>query len=182
MAERSEEEVILGLLRIELGDRIRTVPTLKAKYVGDWMALLAPPGGASDKPLGEWSEADVLTVPTRNAERLADLVVAYDRTGALPGREWLLENADPAQLHAAVVAMLENANPLANAPALLGLMLLRAVAGSEPPSSTSGASRSGASTRTRSASDSTTSSSSGSGRPASSGSRRSTASGSPMPS
>jgi hypothetical protein len=42
---------------------------------------------------------------------ILDLVVAYDRHGALGGREWLEENADPAQLYTAVRQMAEVAFP-----------------------------------------------------------------------
>lgn len=154
MAERSEEDVLAGVLRIEVGDGVRVVPTLKAKYVGEWMARFAPPAGAKERPLRDLSVADVVAIPAQNVERLVDLMVAYDRTGVLGGRDWLLEHADPAQLQRAVEQMVANANPFADAQSFLGLMLIRA-AGSAQPSSTSGRSTTGASTRTRSGSGST---------------------------
>ena len=42
---------------------------------------------------------------------LLDLVVAYDVTGALGGREWIEEHADPAELRAALQAILGNVFP-----------------------------------------------------------------------
>ena len=158
MAERTEEEVVAGLLRIEVGDAVKVIPTLKARYVGEWMQRFAPAAGASTKPLGEWSDADVLALPSGNVDKLIDLMVAYDRTGGLGGREWLAENADPTQLKRAVEQMLENAAPFADAPALLALMLIRAAARSGQPNATNSPSTSGASTRTRSGRASTKSS------------------------
>ena len=111
MAERSEEDVLAGVLRIEVGDGVRVVPTLKAKYVGEWMARFAPPAGAKERPLRDLSVADVVAIPAQNVERLVDLMVAYDRTGVLGGRDWLLEHADPAQLQRAVEQMVANATP-----------------------------------------------------------------------
>lgn len=157
MPQRSEEDVVAGVLRIEVGDGIRAIPTLKARWVGEWMALFGT-GAAPDKPLGDWSETDVLALPSANVDQMLDLIVAYDRTGALGGRDWLLENADPDQLRRAVEQMLENANPFVDAPGFLGLFLVRRAAASDRQSSTSGRSRTGASTRTRSASGSTRSS------------------------
>lgn len=157
MAERSEEDVVTGVLQIELGAVVKTVPTLKAKYVGEWMQQFAP-GAARSKPLGEWSESDVVTLPSQNVERMLDLITAYDSTGALPGREWLAENADPTQLYRATVQMIENANPFVDAPTFLALMLIRGAVKSGQPSSMNGASPSGASTPKKSARGSTRSS------------------------
>jgi hypothetical protein len=150
MSERTEEEVVSGLLRIAVGGTVKAVPTLKAKYVDDWAKLLTPVGDF--KVPREWTMGDVAAMSGGTAARLIDLIVAYDRTAALGGREWLGENADPQELHAAVVQMMGNAFPLADDPAgLLGMMLIQSAVQSEPPSSTKPASTNGASTRKRSA-------------------------------
>jgi hypothetical protein len=144
---RSEEEVMSGLLQIAVGGIVKAMPTLKAKYVDEWGRLLAPADGG--KVPSEWTMADVAGLSGQTAERLLDLIVAYDRTAALGGRDWLAENADPAQLHAAVVQMVGNAFPLAGDPAgLLGMMLTRSAVPSAPPSGASGASMNGTSTPT----------------------------------
>lgn len=153
MADRSAEEearVLSGHLQIIIGGVAKEMPTLPIKYVPEWLALLGS-GPDSAKPVEEWTMADVSTLSGASATRLLDLAVAYDRTAALGGREWLEEHADAQQLYAAVVQMVGNANPLADDPAgLLGLMLVRSVVPSGPPKSTSGASPTGASTRRRS--------------------------------
>jgi len=163
MAERSPEDVAAGILRIAVGGSVREVPTLKAKYVGEWArtVLLADDQGESVKikPLEEWTAYEVTRLAGPALERLIDLIVAYDRAGALGGRDWLLENADPPQLEAALAAMLGNAFPLADSPEVLAATVMGQVAaGLSQPSSTSGRSRSGASTRTSSGRASTPSS------------------------
>jgi hypothetical protein len=151
---RTEEEVLSGLLQVSVGGMAKAVPTLKVVHVAEWGRLLAP--ASVGKVPTEWTMSDVASISGQTAERLLDLIVAYDRTGALGGREWLAEHADPAQLHAIVVQMVGNAFPLAVDPAaLLGLMLLRSAVASDQPSGTNGASTNGPSPRTPSARRST---------------------------
>ncbi|MBE3073124.1 MAG: hypothetical protein IMZ67_09125 [Acidobacteria bacterium] len=150
MTERSPEDVAAGILRIAIEGTVREVPTLKAKYVGEWGNLFGGVGGA-DEAIGEWTMADVSQFSTRSIESLIDLIVAYDRSGALGGREWLEEHADPGQLHEALVQMVGNAFPLADPGTLVDLTIARAAVASARASSTNGASRSGTSTRTKSA-------------------------------
>ena len=154
MAERSAEDVATGVLRIAVGGGVREVPTLKARYIGEWSGLFGD--DAEGKAIGEWTMDDFTRFAGASVDRLLDLVVAYDRTAALGGREWLSENADPSELHAALVALTGNAFPLASDPTVLvDLVIAQAAAGSIQPSSTNGASPLGTSTRTPSARGST---------------------------
>ena len=155
MGERSPEDVAAGILRIAIGGTVREMPTLKAKYVGEWArtVLLADDQGESVKikPLEEWTAFDVAQLAGPALERVIDLIVAYDRTGALGGRDWLEENADPPQLQEALTSMLGNAFPLADSPEVLAATVMGQVAAaSSQPRSTSGRSRTGTSTRTSS--------------------------------
>ena len=155
MTDRTPEDIATGVLRFSVGGVEREMPTLKARWVGEWSTLLNDPGGTG-KPLDEWTMEDVAGLSGRTVDRLLDLVVAYDRTSALGGREWLADNADPAQLHAALVQMVGNAFPLADEPAVLvGLVLARSSAPSAQRPSTNGHSTNGAATRKRSARSST---------------------------
>ena len=157
MAERSPEDVATGILRVSVGSAVRERPTLKAKYIAEWGSLLGASGDG--KALGDWTMQDVAGLAGQTVGRLLDLVVAYDRTAALGGREWLEEHADPAELHSALVAMVGNAFPLASDPAaLVGVMILQSAVLSVLPNSTNGSSRNGASTPKRSARGSTRSS------------------------
>jgi hypothetical protein len=143
--DRAEEDVIAGVLRVPVGGAVKALPTLKAAHVDEFGQALA--AGRGGKVPSEWTMADVGALSGQTVARLLDLIAVYDRTGALGGRDWLAENCDPAQLHAAVVQMVGNAFPLAGDPAgLLGLMLLRAGDRSAPPNSTNGSSPIGDST------------------------------------
>jgi hypothetical protein len=151
MAERSVEDVVTGILHVSVGGVVKELPTLKAKYIAEWGRLLGASGDSS-KPISDWTMQDVAGLAGQTVERLLDLVVAYDRSAALGGREWLAENADPTELHGALVAMAGNAFPLADDPAaLVGLMIVQSAVALKPPNSTNGASPNGASTRKRSA-------------------------------
>ena len=154
MAERSAEEIVSGLLQISVGGTVKPVPTLPIKYIAEWAKLLdalTPTRPADDPREGFTLVARVTT------EGLLDLVVAYDRTGALGGREWLEEHADAQQLQAAAIQMTGNAFPLLNGANVVGQMLGAMIKSatpkdepSDPASSTNGASRNGASRRKRS--------------------------------
>jgi hypothetical protein len=158
VAERSAEEIVSGLLQVSVGGTVKPVPTLPIKYVAEWAKLLdalTPSTPAADPREGFTLIARVTTAG------LLDLVLAYDRTGALGGREWLEEHADAQQLKAAAVQMADNAFPLGDGASVVGQMLATMVGQAAPkdepkagpsglPSSTSGVSRNGASRRKRS--------------------------------
>jgi len=154
MSERTEEEVLSGLLQISVGGITKEVPTLPIKYIAEWAKLLdalTPTTPATDPREGFTLIAKVTTAG------LMDLVLAYDRTGALGGREWLEEHADAQQLKAAAVQMAGNAFPLGDGASVVAQMLASMIGKaapkdgpSDPASSTNGASPSGASRRKRS--------------------------------
>lgn len=160
MSARSDEDVLAGVLRIPVGGIEKLVPTLKLRAARQWVDKGVDTVPEFRKVLaGDQSPASLKALATLTAATLLDLVVAYDVTGALGGRDWLEENADPAQLYAAFRQMGENAVPFAgDAQALLQTlpgMLLAPAAKSEPPSSTNGRSHTGAPTPLRSKSAST---------------------------
>jgi hypothetical protein len=162
MAERSPEDVLAGVLRIAVGGRERIVPTLSIRATREWQQEIARGPGGFSVPVSDddWSAADVADFSGLTLQTVLDVVVAYDRTGALGGREWLEENADPAQLYAAASQMAEAAFPFAtDTRLLLAALVVRSIlpgaAPSADPSSTSGRSRTGGSTRGRSRAAST---------------------------
>lgn len=158
METRSPEDVATGVLRIAVGGTVKAVPTLKLKQIPEWtLALDACTPSRSDRPLGEGFTIALETATTA----LLDLILAYDRTGALGGREWLEEHADPAELRAAIEAMLGNVYPKEMASLawmVLNQTITAAVGASFLPNSTKPVSTSGTSTRKRSARRSTRSS------------------------
>jgi hypothetical protein len=159
MGERTPEEIVSGLLQVSVGDTVKTVPTLPIKHVPEWARLLdaLTPSTAKIDPRDGFTAIATVTMSA-----FLDLVVAYDRTGALGGREWLEEHADAQQLKAAAVQMAENAFPLGDGASvvaqMIATMLVPLAAASNPTNSTNGASRNGASPRKRSARSSTRSS------------------------
>ncbi len=155
MADRTPEEVLSGFLPIAVGGTVRAVPTLKLKYIPEWTRLLdGYTPSASARPA---SEGFTIASETETTE-LLDLTVAYDKTGALGGREWLEENADPADLRAAVQQMLGNVYPkgmAAVAWTVLNQTITASVGASVLPNTTNGSSTPGTSRPNRSARRST---------------------------
>lgn len=144
MAQRSPEDVLAGILRIATRAGERQVPTLSIAATRTWQASLEPIFAPR-----EWDAAAVAAFGALEAGLLVDVVVGYDTTNALGGREWIENNADPAQLYAAALQMMEVAFPLAE-PAGLLAGLIKLAEPSKPPSGTSGLSHIGGSTRGRS--------------------------------
>ncbi len=146
MSSRSDEDRLAGVLRIAVGGDEKIVPTLPIKATREWQAALAPDEAAavSDADL---TPGDTVRLIDLSLDAVLNVVVTYDRTSALGGREWLDEHADPEQLYVAAGQMAEVAFPFARSvPMLLGALLARSVAASSQPSSTSSALPSGGST------------------------------------
>jgi hypothetical protein len=156
MPERTPEQVLSGLLEIQVGGTTKAVPTLKIAQIAEWAKLLdeQTPSSVIDPDKG------FTTIAQITMDGLLDLITAYDRTAQLGGREWLTENADPQQLRAALTQMVGNAFPLGDATGMVGQMLVasQTVAGmlgarmlravqSGLPNSTNGASPTGTSPR-----------------------------------
>jgi hypothetical protein len=165
--DRTPEDIASGVLRIAIGGSVKPVPTLPLKHIPAWAALLdeltpdAPAGEPSpDAPADDNHGYELLAKAT--AATLLTIVTAYDRTGALGGREWLEENADLSQLKIAAEQMASNAFPLGEGDMMVARLLWaqisRVAVPSGPPSSTSGASPTGTGAPTRSARRSTRSS------------------------
>lgn len=164
MTERTDEERVTGSLLVTVGGAERRLTTLKAKYVPEWARKLdaITPGSFTGDPREGFAAISKLSI-----DGLVDLIVAYDEAidaAGVPhrpaslGRDWLEENADPAELLAIAKAMVSNAFPLGDAADLINSMLTALITGavrSVQRSSTSGASTSGAVRRTRSAKRST---------------------------
>ena len=155
---QTDEDRISGVLRLRFGTTEREVPTLPLRPAREWQRRVSALSGGFGLPsLADWDGLDVGRFANLTTDALLDLAVAYDRTGALGGREWLEENADPAEVYEAVVAMAENAFPFVrDGRSVLATMVAQAtLASSRPESSTNGRSARGASTPGRSRKHST---------------------------
>lgn len=147
--DNREDEIASGLLTVTVGGEARFLPELKWRANRAWQqrmqevfaSLLDVP---ENTPEGQAAMAD--------AQR--ELVLAYDETGALGD----LEDATERELDAVYNRLLEVSFPLAGSREAAALMVIRAVlaaaraAGSQPASSTSGPSPSGATATARTSS------------------------------
>ncbi len=158
MADRTPEDVIAGVLRIAVGGVERIVPTLPIRATREWQESISkgPEGFTVPVSDDDWTASTVADFSGLTIGTILDVVVAYDRTGALGGREWLEEHADPSQLYAAARQMAGVAFPFAtDLDLLLAALVVRQVVASRRPSSTSTPSSTGASRRARSRTPST---------------------------
>jgi len=160
MTQRTPEDILAGVLRINVGGIEKRVPTLPMNASAEWQeALGAGLGGFARNLSSDQSAESLMGFARFTQEAILDAVAAYDRTGALGGRDWLAEHADPAQLYIAFRQMAEVVFPfVADVRSLLAMLpglLAQADVGSSSPSSTNGPSPTGASIPERSKSAST---------------------------
>jgi hypothetical protein len=105
MADRTEDSGLAGVLPLTIGGRVRSVPVLKLKHSREWKERLG------DATKGVELDDDLAVTVARLANVAADvaldLVVAYDRTEVLGGREGIEEEATDAELFAALESMVK---------------------------------------------------------------------------
>ena len=140
----TEEEVLAGLLTVTVGGIEKSMPTLPIRDARDWRKRLAAevaPIAGLQIDANDWAG---MPAKLQLAEdTMLELIVAYDRTGALGGREWLEEHAWPRDLGPIFTACVEAVFPFERRAGVPGGP---AVALSPGPSSTNGPSLTGAST------------------------------------
>lgn len=149
MAEQDAEDQLSGFLRLRFGSVDVLVPTLPLRPSEEWVALLDKQLTEVAKSVGAvGDQVDLIALATRSQSAAQDLVLAYDRTGAIEGgREWLRENAWPQQIKDALEVMRQAAIPFGAGAELMQLMAaaaMRAVALSAEQNSTNGPSPTGA--------------------------------------
>jgi len=180
--ERSAEDRAAGILRVAVGGAEKRLPTLPMNAAETWIQGLGAQVASLARGLdGADGAGDIISLAALGQSAVLDAVASYDRSGALGGREWLRENADPEQLYVAFRQIVQVVFPFVRD--LEGLIrqlpnnLVEAgLAALSQRSSTNGPSPSGASTPEPSAIASTPSSSPTSGRRARNGSAGSIAS------
>lgn len=151
-----EAEVASGYIGVTVGGQHRELPTLKIKAAREWKESLA-------ERIPEWFNADrqsIIDVLSIGNDVAFDLVVDYDRSGALGGKEWLEDNADDSEVYRVLKQIIDRHFPfLADVPMLtqmvsrvVGQMRLTGLtaAPSLPASSTSSPLPNGAATHKRS--------------------------------
>lgn len=111
MDNRTEDEKARGIVPARIAGSTRSMPTLKAKAARPWKLLVVQTisNVAKDADVrgqgGADTIADVLNLGVLAGDKVLDLLLEYDVTAALGGREYLEENADDSQLYAVLRAV-----------------------------------------------------------------------------
>ncbi len=149
----NEEEVLAGLITVTVGGLERSMPTLSIRDAREWRKRLAAevaPIAALQIDANDWAG---MPAKLQLAEdTMLELIVAYDRTSALGGREWLEEHAKPRELGPIFTACVEAVFPFERR---AGVPAGPPVGPSAAPNSTNGRSPTGASTPSASSAGST---------------------------
>lgn len=108
--EEAESEAAKTTLRVELGGTPRRVPRLPIRAADAWIeqlqTALAETGAGVQEAIDLDTASGVLLDLSRKVTHKAlDLVIAYDRDGTLPNRDWILDHAFPEEIAAALETM-----------------------------------------------------------------------------
>lgn len=115
MPEREAEDILAGIIRLRLGDRMIAMPVLPIGPAKAWkeqtnvafgglMAAVEAPNANAET---------ILAFLSGQTDMQLDLLYAYDAKDALPDREWIEANATDAELLTALLGVLAAAFPLA---------------------------------------------------------------------
>lgn len=114
MYEQTPEDRRAGILRFTFGGEERTCPTLKLKASRDWLRAATGRLPLLIGALGLDSDLQQSAFVDFSYEIGLEVISEYDVTGALGGREWLEDHADPAELYDALRLMAQVAVPFGN--------------------------------------------------------------------
>ena len=111
--QRSEEDILRGVLVVSIGKPVskKEIPVLSIAENRKWKAELASLVGTSVGGMKLESVDDGAKVALSLGDRMIDMVIAYDQSAALGGREWIEANATDAQIYAIARSMIEVAFP-----------------------------------------------------------------------
>lgn len=96
-----ETEILSGSISVVMGGQRRALPVLKINKAGPWRAAVLKVLSGFEKA-DKMSAAAAMNLP---AEKLLDLVVAYDLNSVLGGKAWIEENATDKEVYDAFIAM-----------------------------------------------------------------------------
>lgn len=114
LPERSEAEVVSGVLSVTVGGRKaeeRELPVLSAGRSRAWKRSLARSMLVDIASLDLEKPADLAAVGGAVGDRILDLVIEYDETASLGGREWLEANATDEELYSLFRRLLDVSFP-----------------------------------------------------------------------
>lgn len=108
---RSDEEVVERVIPLTLGGQAKRLPELPIVRNREWKrkydALVAELGSGAESDDFE----EVVRILSDGIEKFLDLLIAYDETGALGGREWLENNASDREVYEAFKKVKDAAYP-----------------------------------------------------------------------
>jgi hypothetical protein len=103
LPERTPEQIAGRSIVVAMGGQVRHLPVLAIRPNRDWQATFS---AAIEKVLVDLPSVDSLNdlsaLATVGMERMVDLLVSYDATSALGGKEWIENNAAPAEVYEAL--------------------------------------------------------------------------------
>lgn len=102
----NEEEVVAGTLSVTKDGRGLSLPVLKIKHAREWRTAVAEAFDGVEPD----ESADAMNVP---ADKILDLVVAYDRQNVLGGKESIEDGMTDEELYDAFIAMWRKTFPFA---------------------------------------------------------------------
>lgn len=110
---RSEEDVLRGVLLVSLGNPAtsKELPVLPIAASRKWKAKLGQTLGGEIGKMSLDNLKDGGPIALAVGDRTIDLVLEYDTTAALGGREWIEENATDAQMYAILRRLVEVSFP-----------------------------------------------------------------------
>ena len=96
---RPDEEVAAGFISATLGGQARNLPVLSIERNREWKKVY----NATVSELGGDAESDdfdaVVDLLSGAIDKMVDLLIAYDETGALGGREWIDKHATDREVY-----------------------------------------------------------------------------------
>ena len=112
-APRPEPEALAASpIAVVLGGRERLLPPLSIRRNREWKRALAEAVGEAWVALGEANDFGVIAgLVAGLTDEMIDLLIAYDLSGALGGREWIEEHATDSEVYAAMKEVLAVAYP-----------------------------------------------------------------------
>ena len=125
---RADADVVAGTLHMRLGGYDKTLPELTIEENEVWQGKLVT--GLAEvlqtmDAVKDWDQA--VRLVSRSTPLMVDLLIAYDKSGMLGGRDWLRKNATNSELYDAfkevAVASYPFARDLRQFPSLAVLLL-----------------------------------------------------------
>lgn len=125
---RPDGEVVAGTLRVRLGGYPKTLPELNIEDNEAWQGKLVVGLASVLKTMDaikDWDQA--VRLVSRSTPLMIDLLVAYDKSGVLGGKEWIRANATNSEVYEAFKEVAQASYPfvrdLRQFPTLIGVIL-----------------------------------------------------------